>query len=162
VNYTFRHIKDTDNAQLASMIRGVFIEHQAPQHGTVYSDPSTDHLFELFKKPKSILWVAEFKGKPVGCCGVFPTEGLPEGYAELVKFYLAKEHRGKGIGKELIERSIQSALNLDYKQLYLESLPHFAKAIGMYFKLGFRLISGPLCNSLHATCDVWMLKELKG
>jgi len=160
--YTYRQIEEKDNVVLARMIRAVFIEHDAPLQGTVYSDPTTDKLYELFRVPNSILWVAEFNKVPVGCCGIFPTEGLPHACAELVKFYLAKEHRGKGVGKELILKSIQSAKDFGYTKLYLESLDHFATAIGMYNKLGFKQINKPLCDSVHSTCDIWMEMELKG
>ncbi|MBL7917824.1 MAG: GNAT family N-acetyltransferase, partial [Bacteroidia bacterium] len=37
-----RQIKEEDNESLAKMIRYVFIEHNAPTKGTVYSDPTTD------------------------------------------------------------------------------------------------------------------------
>lgn len=94
MNYLIRKNLRTDNPELARMIRNVFHEHEAPQCGTVYSDPTTDDLFSLFHEPKSVLWVAEIDQKAVGCCGIYPTKALPEGCAELVKFYLAKEARG--------------------------------------------------------------------
>ena len=61
--------------------------------------------------------------EPIGCCGIYPSEGLPVDCAELVKFYLSADARGKEIGKELMHKSITSAIELGYRQLYLESLP---------------------------------------
>jgi len=156
-----RPIQKSDNAALAKMIREVFVEHGAPQKGTVYSDPTTDDLFKLFKIPRAMLWVAEENNELMGCCGVYPTEGLPADCAELVKFYLPATARGKGIGKELMERSIGSAREFGYKQLYLESLPHFAKAVSIYEKQGFTMLDKPMGNSGHTTCNIWMIKELK-
>lgn len=155
-----RQIEPQDSASLATMIRTVFEEHDAPQHGTVYSDPTTDNLFELFQHPGSVLWVAEIDHKVMGCCGVYPTHGLPEKCAELVKFYLAAEARGKGIGKALMQRSIDAASDLGYNQLYIESLPEFSRAVSMYEKQGFERLIQPLGSSEHPTCDIWMLKEL--
>ncbi len=86
-----REVEQSDNKYLATLIKNVFEEYNASKEGTVYSDPATDYLFELFQKQKSVLWVAEVEGKIVGCCGVYPTEGLPEQCAELAKFYLSKE-----------------------------------------------------------------------
>jgi putative acetyltransferase len=156
-----RKVEEKDNLSLAKMIREVFEEHNAPQEGTVYSDPTTDNLFELFKVKRSVLWVAESNNEAIGCCGIFPSPGLDENCAELVKFYLAKKARGKGIGAELMQRSIDSAKGLKYSRLYLESLPHFAKAVSIYEKQGFVKLSHPLGKSIHATCNIWMLKELK-
>ena len=155
-----RKVEKDDNLILALIIRGVFEEHDAPKHGTVYSDPTTDFLFELFQKTKSILWVAELENKVVGCCGIYPTPGLNIVCTELVKFYLQKDARGKGIGKELINKCIESAIEFGYSQLYLESLPQFSKAIALYEKAGFLRLENPLGDSKHKTCSIWMLKEL--
>lgn len=156
-----RQILEKDNLSLAQMIRAVFEEHNAPREGTVFSDPTTDNLYRLFQTAKSVLWVAEVNGEIVGCCGVYPSNGLDENCVELVKFYLAKEARGKGIGKELMQKSIESAVESGYTQLYLESLPHFSKAVSIYEKQGFKKLTGPLGKSIHTSCNIWMLKDLR-
>jgi putative acetyltransferase len=157
---TIRKIEKSDNEFLARMIRQVFEEHNAPRHGTVYSDPTTDDLYTLFMTPQSVLWVAEMNGEVAGCCGIYPTPGLPDGYAELVKFYLSDYARGKGIGKMLMEKSIQSAKEFGYSHIYLESLPHYAKAVSIYEKQGFITLEKPLGDSGHTTCNIWMYKKL--
>lgn len=156
----FREVKKEDNVLLAKMIRQVFKEHDAPQSGTVFSDPTTNDLFGLFRKSRSVLWVAELDGIALGCCGIYPTEGLENSCAELVKYYLAESERGKGTGRQLMELCITSARKLGYKKLYIESMPHFSKAVRIYEKLGFRKLSSPLGNSGHTTCNIWMLLEL--
>ena len=156
----FREVREGDNVPLARMIRQVFKEHDAPQSGTVYSDPTTDDLFGLFRKSGSVLWVAEVNESPAGCCGIYPTEGLENNCVELVKYYLAVSERGKGIGRELMEKCIASARELGYRKLYLESMPHFSKAVRIYEKLGFRTLPAPLGHSGHTTCNIWMLLDL--
>ena len=155
-----RKIKQTDNLPLADMIRTVFEEHDAPKTGTVYSDPTTDNLYGLFQSERAVLWVATVDDEILGCCGIYPTAGLPEDCAELVKFYLAQKARGQGIGKALMEKSINSAKELGYLSLYLESMPHFAKAVRIYKQLGFQTLDHPLGASGHSSCHIWMLKTL--
>jgi putative acetyltransferase len=155
-----RQIDKRDNHTLAKIIREVFDEHDAPKYGTVYSDPTTDDLFDLFQTPKSILWVAVMDNKIVGCCGLYPTKGLNNECAELVKFYLSKKARGKGIGKKLMQKCIDSAKEFGFTQLYLESLPQFANAVNMYEKSGFVRLKNPLGDSKHNACSIWMLKDL--
>ncbi len=157
-----RQVKEPDNLSLAKMIRKVFEEHDAPKKGTVYSDPTTDALFESFQTEKSILFVAEKNEKILGCCGIYPTKGLPEQCVELVKFYLPAASRGKGIGKILMERSIAAAREFGYSELYIESLPQFSKAVKMYQKQGFMTLKNPLGASGHTSCTIWMLKNLNG
>lgn len=159
-NITYRKLVPADNGALASMIREVFHEHDAPRIGTVYSDPTTDDLFELFREPNSILWVALENEVILGCCGVYPTPGLDNSTVELVKFYLPASARGKGIGYQLMQLSIQSAKELGFTKIYLESLPDFEKAIKLYTSVGFELLNEPLGESGHPSCDIWMVKEI--
>ncbi|MFW5707871.1 MAG: GNAT family N-acetyltransferase [Bacteroidota bacterium] len=155
-----RQVVPTDNLALARMIRFVFEEHGAPQHGTVYSDPTTDALYELFRQPGSVLWVAELNGMPLGCCGIYPTPGLDDDCAELVKFYLAGEARGRGTGRALMQKCVDSAREMGYSRLYIESLPEFSKAVRIYEKIGFKYLDQPLIQSEHPSCTIWMVKEL--
>jgi len=158
---TLRNIKEEDNEELARIIRASLVEFDVPKQGTVYSDPTTDHLFELFANtPNSCYFVAEEDGRLIGGCGVFPTEGLPTGYAELVKLYLTAATRGKGIGRMLIEKCFVAAAELGYTHLYLESFPQLANAVGMYEKTGFKHLDNALGNSGHFACTIWMAKEL--
>ncbi len=73
-----REVLKNDNPLLAKMIRRVFEEFDAPTAGTVYSDPTTDDLYGLFRENRSVLWVAELNGEALGCCGIYPTPGLDQ------------------------------------------------------------------------------------
>jgi putative acetyltransferase len=155
-----RPIEPGDNEELAKVIRTALAEFGANKPGTVYFDPTTDALFELFRTPKSFYYVALVDGKVVGGCGIFPTDNLPDGTCELVKLYLAKEARGTGLGKQLMEISLSWAKENGYTQVYLESMPELAKAVSIYEKVGFKALDHPLGNSGHCGCDIWMLKKL--
>ena len=155
-----REINKGDNAALAELIRVVFREFKIDKPGTVYTDPTTDSLYEVFQQPGSAYWLAEEDGILLGGCGIYPTDGLPEGCVELVKFYLSASSRGKGLGKLLMQKSIASAQHFGYNEIYLESFPELSTAIGMYEKAGFKKLSAPLGNSGHFACNVWMLLVL--
>lgn len=155
-----RPVEQRDNRVLAELIRSVFREFKIDQPGTVYTDPTTDNLFELFTTPKSAYWVADEEGIISGGCGIYPTKGLPENCAELVKFYVAAQSRGRGLGKKLLEKSFSAAAEFGYKELYLESFPQLAQAVGMYKKAGFTDIGHSLGNSGHYACNIWMIKSL--
>ena len=155
-----RPIEPGDNEALAKVIRTTLAEFGANKPGTVYFDPTTDALYELFRTPGSFYYVATIDEVIVGGCGIFPTENLPQGTCELVKLYLAKEARGPGLGKQLMEISLSWAKENGYTQVYLESMPELAKAVSIYEKVGFKALDHPLGNSGHCGCDIWMLKEL--
>jgi putative acetyltransferase len=156
----YRPIEEKDNKEIANLIRAVFLEFNIHRPGTVYFDPTTDNLFKLFSAPGSEYWIAEENNIIIGGCGVYPTPGLPEGCAELVKFYLSASQRGKGIGRQLMVKTFDSAKKFGYGKLYLESLPELNRAINLYEKAGFKFIQGPMGNSGHFGCNIWMLKDL--
>lgn len=155
-----RKIEEKDNPKIAAVIRSCFEDFNAPTKGTVFEDPTTDNLYDLFKKEKSVFYIAEEDGEIVGSCGIYPTENLPEDTAELVKLYLTKSSRGKGVGKLLMEFALETAKQMGYKKIYIESLPEFSKAVSIYEKQGFQKLDAPLGNSGHPGCNIWMLKEI--
>lgn len=156
----FRKLEQKDNKEIAELIRKVFREFKIDRPGTVYFDPTTDDLYTLFRTPGSEYWIAEENGIIIGGCGVFPTPGLPDGCAELVKLYLDASKRGRGIGWELMQKTFDTSRELGYKQLYLESMPELGKAINLYERAGFRSLPGQLGKSGHFGCNIWMIKDL--
>ena len=156
-----RPIEQKDNLDIAKVIRGALEEFGANKPGTVYFDPTTDALFELFNNtPGSYYYIATIDNNVVGGAGIFPTENLPEGTCELVKLYLHKDARGKGLGKQLLNTAMQWAKENGYTQVYLESMPELSKAVTIYENVGFKRIHQPLGNSGHCGCDIWMVKNL--
>jgi len=156
-----RPIEPNDNIDLAKVIRGALEEFGANKPGTVYFDPTTDALFELFNNtPGSYYYVAVINDVLVGGAGIFPTENLPDGTCELVKLYLHKDARGTGLGKQLLNKAMDWAKEYGYKKVYLESMPELSKAVTIYENVGFERINQPLGNSGHCGCDIWMVKSL--
>lgn len=155
-----RPIQQSDDAALGQLIKSVLAEYKANKPGTAYFDESTDHLSVVFEEAASAYWVLEEEGKIIGGGGVFPTAGLPTLTCELVKLYLYPEARGKGFGKMLMEKCFESAKNLGYASMYLETMPELNQAVNMYEKMGFEKLTGALGNSGHFGCDIWMLKLL--
>ncbi|MDD5861746.1 MAG: GNAT family N-acetyltransferase [Prevotella sp.] len=157
-----RRIEKVDNQRIAALIRAPFDEYDMEKQHTVYDDETTDHQYEVFKNcASSVLWVAEDQGKVIGSCGVYSTEGLPEGWCEIVKFYVDQNERGKGTGSILFEKALQSAVSLGYHTAYLETFPEFAGAVKLYERLGFKRIDHQVGSSGHTATSIWMTKTLR-
>jgi putative acetyltransferase len=148
--FIIRPIASNDNAQIAEVIRSVLVEHNAARQGTVYSDPTTDFLSDVFKEQGSGYYVVEFNGRIVGGCGLFPTSGLPDGFVELVKLYVLQDYRGYGLGNFLIELCSSEA-----------TMPELGKAIRLYERSGFEILESSLGDSGHFSCTIWAQKPLK-
>jgi putative acetyltransferase len=159
-NIHIRPIRLEDNASIATIIRMALSEFGADKPGTVFFDPTTDNLFKLFSISGSFYFVAEQNGKLLGGSGVYPTPGLPKACCELVKLYLIREMRGLGLGMQLMEKCFQKAIELGFNKMYLETMPELRTAIGLYEKAGFSFLPGPMGQSGHYGCDLWMIKNL--
>lgn len=158
---TLRAIQPEDNATLALIIRNALTEFNANKPGTVFFDETTDHLFELFSDTRGVYHVAELNGEVVGGGGIFPTRGLEQDTCELVKMYLAPAARGKGIARQLMNACLAAAKKAGFSKVYIETMPELNVAIPMYEKFGFNYLPGPMGDSGHNGCDVWMLKTLE-
>ena len=157
-----RNIESKDNAAVAMIAKTAFVELGAPLKNPVYDDPRTDTLYAQFAhRTDAAYFVIEDEGQVLGGCGFYPTEGLPEGVAEVVKFYFSPALRGKGMGKEILGRVEQSAREAGYQYLYLESFPEFSKAVGMYEKAGFRHLPQRMGRSGHTATTIHMIKDIR-
>lgn len=160
MNTAIRPIRPSDNPFLAVIVRDTLAEFGANHPGTVYFDPTTDTLYELFQTAGSAYFVATEGNDIVGGAGIFPTAGLAPDTCELVKMYLLPRARGQGLGKTLIETCLGFAKEAGYSQVYLETMPELKKALEVYAKFGFEYLKGPMGNSGHTGCSLWMLKRI--
>ena len=156
-----RDLQKEDNPALAKVVRDTLAEFGANHPNTVYYDPTTDTLFEVFQTPRSKYFLAELNNKIVGGGGIYPTDGLPPDTCELVKMYLLPEARGFGLGRTLIEKCIEAAAENGFKKIYLETMPELKQALSVYEKFGFEYLKGPIGNSGHTGCSLWMLKKIE-
>ena len=160
MNLSIRNIQPSDNPIIARIVKDTLAEFGADYPDTVYYDPTTDALYELFQKEGAAYFVAELNGEIVGGGGIYPTDGLADDTCELVKMYLLPKGRGIGLGKTLIEKSLAFAKEAGYKKVYLESMPELKQALKVYAKFGFEYLVGPMGNSGHTGCSLWMLRSL--
>lgn len=156
-----RLIEEKDNKAMARIIRSTLEEFGANQPGTVYYDQNIWCLSDILNDDESAYFVIEENNKIVGGAGIYPTHGLPEHTAELVKLYTIPEIRGKGYGKRLINICLDFAKQVGYKHVYLESMEELSMAVGLYERLGFKYLNTPMGESGHSYCKIWMLKDLE-
>jgi putative acetyltransferase len=160
MNYIIREIESKDNLKIATVIRNVFEELDAPKVGTAYADPHLTSLFEVYQAENEIYFVVEMDGTILGGCGIGNLVEAEFKICELQKMYLAKEARGKGIAKELMQKCLSFANQVGYHKCYIETLPFMKDAQKLYVKSGFTYIEGPLGATGHNACDVFMIKDL--
>ena len=155
-----RKIQQKDNEAIAQVIRDIFHELDAPKVGTAYADPILDTLYEVYQEPRSIYYIVENEGKVVGGCGIASLENGDASVCELQKMYFAPEIRGTGYAEKIIEKCLEFAQKQGFEICYLETLSFMTAAQKLYKRIGFENIDGPMGNTGHNSCEVWMTKSL--
>lgn len=155
-----RPILPQDNQIIKEIIQSVIMEHGAPKIGTAYSDAATQAMYEHYQKPRSVYFVVEVAGAVIGGAGVAQLDNYDGNICELQKMYLRPDARGKGYGKALIEKCLQTALNYCFDAMYLETMSNMLDAQALYKHMGFDFLDGPLGNTGHFSCPIQMMKQL--
>lgn len=122
-------------------------------------------------------WVAESEGQIIGCIGIelFPTHPGELGQlqkvggqirvagadCELVRLYLDKKARGRGIGRQLAETCIAYARESNCKAMEIWSDKVLASAHKLYQSLGAEILGERLCPPPDETPEWGMLIRLR-
>ena len=155
-----RPIQHKDNAAVASIVREVLMEMGAPKVGTAYEDVTLDTRYEVYQDQDSGYFVLEENDKIIGGGGIAKLQGGDTGVCELKKMYFLPEARGRGLGLEMISKCLEFAKQIGYTSCYLETMPYMEAARGLYAKVGFKPLEGPMGDTGHHSCQTWMIKEL--
>ena len=157
---SIRPLQEEDNPTIAAVIRSVLLELGVPKVGTAYADPELDFMTKAYDKPRAMYFVVEKEGEVIGGAGISPLAGEKPTICELQKMYFLPKARGLGIGEQMIHKCLQFARENEFELCYLETLPYMKAAQKLYRKVGFDYIDGPMGNTGHTTCNVWLTKAL--
>lgn len=155
-----REIKTEDDAQIGEVIREVLVEMGAPKVGTAYADVSLDKMTATYNKDRAVYFVVDDDGKIIGGAGIAPLENFDGTICELQKMYFLPEARGKGLGADMMDVCLKKAKSFGFEKCYLETLPYMKEATALYVKSGFKNLDGPMGDTGHYSCNVWMIKSL--
>lgn len=156
-----REIIQKDNPAIASIIRAVMPEFGAVGPGYAIEDPEVDRMYEAYQQPRSSFYVVEMDGQIVGGGGIAPLKGADDSVCELQKFYILTKARGRGLGRQLIEKCLQDALSFGYERCYIETLYGMDAAVKLYEAYGFTDLPAAMGTTGHHKCNRWMIKDLK-
>ncbi len=90
-----------------------------------------------YRPPRGALLLAVERRRAVGCVGVRP---LSSTVGEMKRLFVRPDRRGRGLGRDLVLASMESARRLGYRRLRLDTLATMRAAIELYRSLGFRPI----------------------
>jgi ribosomal protein S18 acetylase RimI-like enzyme len=87
-----------------------------------------------YAPPSGCLLLAMEGDQPAGCVAM---RDLGGGTCEMKRLYVAPEHRGRGVGRLLVEVVLQRAERAGYDRMVLDTLPEMAGALALYREFGF-------------------------
>lgn len=97
------------------------------------------------------IFFATADGRPIGCCALIL---MSPGVYEVAKMAVDERWQGRGIGRRLLDYTIQQGRALGANSLYLETNSKLANAIHLYETLGFRHL--PPKTSPYVRANVFM------
>lgn len=101
-----------------------------------------------YAAPHGALILATVEGKPAGVIAVHQFE--PQ-IAEMKRLYVKPEYRQFGIGRQLVTRLLQTAKQLGYRAIRLDTLPTMTGAQKLYAAVGFKPIKAYRYNPVAGT-----------
>lgn len=157
----YRIIQEQDNHILAKILRDNLKAHNLDIPGTVYFDEAVNHLSDYYlanPNKRTYYVVIDDQNTVIGGIGLDELSFMDD-TAELQKLYLTDVAKGSGLSYKLIDLIEDTARNMGYKKMYLETHDNLATAIHVYEKCGYKEIERPEAV-VHSSMNRFYLKEL--
>lgn len=109
----------------------------------VINDLEVEEMFidNILESQNAFMLIADIYGEVAGSCAINPVSLTRRACHRCVLgVALYKKYWGQGIGKAMIERSLEIARQIGYEQCELEVFAHNENAIALYKSLGFEII----------------------
>ncbi len=160
--FLLRPIRAGDDASMGAVIRDVMTEHRCTGGGFAIHDAEVAAMSRAYATPQSRYLVVEHAGEVVGGGGFARLAGsdAAEATCELRKMYFRPIARGRGVGRELLDRLLDEMRGAGYRRCYLETTSWMDAARKLYLAAGFMPLAAPEGNTGHHGCDRFFARPL--
>jgi putative acetyltransferase len=138
---TMMQIENADTPELVRIARELFVEYSESLGVDLCFQGFAEELARLpgeYARPAGRLMLVFNGHKAVGCGALRP---IDDRVCEMKRVYLRPSVRGKGAGRVLIGALIETAREIGYEQMRLDTLPSMTRAMEIYRSLGFKEIA---------------------
>ncbi|MHC4567855.1 MAG: GNAT family N-acetyltransferase, partial [Planctomycetota bacterium] len=123
-----------DRQDVTNLVYGVLKEYGLKPDPQATDADLKDIERSYFERGGAFFVLEDRDGSVIGAYGLYPIENQT---CELRKMYLHKSHRGKGLGKFLLDSALEQATELGFKRVTLETASVLKEAIALYESYGF-------------------------
>ncbi len=148
VDITLRKATNSDIPSITRLVKKILPEFDLAYDSST-SDSDIIDIEKSYDNNGGIFMVVENNdGNIIGTVALFR---IDKNECVLRKMYLARDFRGKGLGKILMANILQKAANMNFQEITLETNTGMTAAIHLYEQFGFRKIevnqaTSPRCN----------------
>src|SRR5712664_243524 len=133
-NIVIRPATHADRVRVMTLISEVLSEFGLPFEPDS-KDSDLKDIETSYLRPGGIFELIEDRdGNLLGVYGLFP---LTEETCELRKMYFVPKIRGIGLGRHVLDRAVNNARRLGFKEIVLETISVLKQAIRLYTRFGF-------------------------
>jgi putative acetyltransferase len=134
-------IQSAESPRLLRTIHELFLEYSESLRVDLCFQGFAEELATLpgdYARPAGRLLLI-FEEREAAGCGAL--RRLDDEVCEMKRLYVRPAFRGKGAGRELIDVLINSAREIGYQRMRLDTLPSMTSAMAVYRSLGFKAIA---------------------
>lgn len=154
MNHLFRAATNADRAAIESLVFSVLREYGLKPDPSC-TDADLCDLEAFYQAAGGVFEVlVDASGEVIGTVGLLRVHSAT---CELRKMYLAREARGKGLGRMLLEHALQRAVELGFRRVQLETASVLREAVALYESRGFSRYAP---EHMAARCDAAYYLEL--
>ena len=147
-----RRCSATDTDTIARLGARLFVEAYGPTHPEPDLTPYLEEAYSnaqirsaICDEKGGVLVVEDGASTPIGYVHLRPSPNAPNGVRgrtpyEIVRFYVAESHQGKGIGRTLMERACSEAKDLGGDVIWLQVWSEADWAVAFYHRVGFEIV----------------------
>ena len=132
---TFRSANNDDCASVTTLVFGVLAEFGLSGDPDSIDADLKDLEANYLERGGLFEVIEDSDASLVGSFGLYPVNKTT---CELRKIYFILSARGSGLGKYVLERAIQRAKELGFKQIVLDTSSRLVAANRLYTKFGFQ------------------------
>lgn len=134
-----------DSELIESLAKEIWTQHYTP----IIGKDNVEYMLGQFQTCTAIkadidqgfeYYIAFLDGIPCGYTSVTLRDGV-----FLSKLYMKKEHRGKGLGKTLFNKTLDFAKKHNQERIWLKCYKH-NPTLSVYYKLGFEVVENVISD----------------